>query len=51
MAKKSLWRDFVQPAVTPHLLRLSFFQIEDGAADHDHDHDGGGGDDDDISFK
>ena len=51
MAKKSLWRDFVQAAVNPHLLRLSFFQIEDGAADHDHDHDGGGGGDDDISFK
>ena len=37
MAKKSLWRDFVQTAVNPHLLRLCFFQMEDNADDDDDD--------------
>ena len=46
MAKKSLWRDFVQTAVNPHLLRLSFFQIEDRAAGDDHDDSRGDGGDD-----
>ena len=43
MAKKSLWRDFVQTAVNPHLLRLCFFQMDD-QADHDD------GDDDDDNY-